>query len=73
MRPRRRPGRPTNESRPNTPPEQMPDSMGISPEEAEDLGQIGTLLQQMEDEIRRMEREKQNAQAASAPNEPNSQ
>ena len=72
MRPRRRPGRPTNESRPNTPPEQMPDSMGISPEEAEDLGQIGTLLQQMEEEIMRMEREKQNAQAVSAPNEPNS-
>ncbi len=48
-------------------------SMGISSEEAEDLGYIGTMLKAMEEEILRIEREKQNANTASESNEPNSQ
>jgi hypothetical protein len=72
IRHRRRPRTITKAPKPDTS-EKLPESMGISPEEAEDLGELGTLLQAMEDEILRMERERQNARAGSTPNEPNGQ
>ncbi len=54
-------------------PKNHPESMGISPEEAEDLGQMGTILKAMEEELLRIEKESQDSETAPAPNEPNRQ
>jgi hypothetical protein len=48
----------------------QPEPMDIGPEEANDLGQIGTILKAMEEEILRIERERQ---GTPSPNEPNSE
>jgi hypothetical protein len=50
----------------------QPEPMGIGPEEANDLGQIGTILKAMEEELLRIENEQQSTLAAPSPNEPNS-
>jgi hypothetical protein len=51
--------------------EQQRESMGISSEEAEDLGDLGSILKAMEEQILRMEMERKGVEAPSAANEPN--